>query len=944
MKLALTLIGALLGSATAQAADQPNMVFIIADDCTHRDIGCYGGQAHTPHIDRLASEGMRMTHCFQAAPMCSPTRHNIYTGLYPVKSGAYPNHTFVKDGVKSVVHYLRPLGYRVALSGKRHIAPEEAFPFEYSGSKNPDMEAIDTLMAECVKTKTPFCQFVCSNEPHSPWNKGDPARYPADKVRLPDYYVDTPKTRESFSNYLAEITYFDGQVGQVLDLLGKHGIENNTLVMVVSEQGNSFPFAKWTCYDHGLQSAMVVRWPDRIKGGTVSDAMVEYVDVLSTFVDAGGGAVPDTLDGQSMLPVLFGETTEHKDYVYGIQTSRGIFGGPDHYGRRSVRSKTYKLIHNLDAKARFSNGIAKSPYFKEWIEKAESGDQRARELVDRYFTRPEFELYDVVMDPLEQYNIAKAPEHAETIKQLQEQLAAWMKQQGDEGQATEMAAIDRMLRGNRMVTEAHKKRAENKDKTRKRKRRKSNSTESSGISLSGPDAKPMNVLFIAIDDLNNYPSLMRNYPGIKTPNFDAFARTAMQFTRAYCPGTMCNPSRSAIMSGVAPYRSGIYSNGQKWQDSPLLSSVKPLPQAFRDSGYHAMGCGKLYHSPPTKQQWTAQWDDDEGGSGRFAPNLKPNPIPSSIKRPPLFNYGVVNESEISDFQLLSFARKRLTAKYDKPFFMAHGIRYPHNPWVVPKRFLDLYQEEDLTFPPPGWKENDLDDLPVIAREYAHKPVSREELHKAGHWKPTVRHYMASISAADEVFGEVIKALDSSQFKDNTIVVVWADHGFHMGEKEHFAKYALWEQTTNVLLMARVPGMTQAGVSCERPVTLQDLYPTLVDLCRLDAPGHLLDGRSLVPLLKNPETKWPHPAITTHLRNDFALRTSSHRYIRYHDGSEELYDSDGDPHEWTNLANDSAFGTVLNELRRQVPKTSAEQPESTSKRKTKRAPKKKTPVL
>jgi uncharacterized sulfatase len=202
--LKMAAVGAIAGISRIRYADvarrKPNFVFIIADDCTFRDIGCYGGQAHTPNIDKLASEGMRFTHCFQAAPMCSPTRHNIYTGLYPVKSGAYPNHAFAKEGTRSVVHYLKPLGYRVALSGKRHISPAEVFPFEYSNQRNnPDFEAIDKLMGECKAGKMPFCLFACSNEPHSPWNRGDPSRYDAAKLKLPPNFVDTRQTRENMT-------------------------------------------------------------------------------------------------------------------------------------------------------------------------------------------------------------------------------------------------------------------------------------------------------------------------------------------------------------------------------------------------------------------------------------------------------------------------------------------------------------------------------------------------------------------------------------------------------------------------------------------------------------------------------------------------------------------------------------------------------------------------
>ena len=434
-------LGAVPG-AMAAAGDKkkPNFLFIIADDCTHRDIGCYGGQAHTPNIDKLATEGMRFTQCFQAAPMCSPTRHNIYTGLYPVKSGAYPNHTFVKDGVKSVAHYLKALGYRVALSGKTHIAPRSAFPFEYSGKgNNPDMDAVDKLFGQCSESKTPFCLFACSNEPHSPWNKGDPSRYDADKIKLPPYFVDTPETRRNMVNYLAEITYYDSQVGQCLKLLDKHKLADNTLVIVVSEQGSSFPFGKWTCYDTGLQSAFIARWPGKIKAGTVNKALIEYLDVLPTYIEAAGGKIPDVLDGKSLLPVLTGGAAEHKKYVFGLHTTRGIINGSDHYGIRTVRSRKFKYILNLTPEATFRNAAIKSSIFRSWEEKAKT-DPDAAEKVRRYQHRPGVELYDVTEDPYEWNNLADNPACAKIKAELRKQLDAWMTSQGDKGQQTELEA------------------------------------------------------------------------------------------------------------------------------------------------------------------------------------------------------------------------------------------------------------------------------------------------------------------------------------------------------------------------------------------------------------------------------------------------------------------------------------------------------------------------
>jgi len=432
---------------TAWAA-KPNMVFIIADDCTFRDIGCYGGQAKTPNIDRLAKEGMQFTRCFQAAPMCSPTRHNIYTGLYPVKSGAWPNHTRAYPHVKSIVHHLRPHGYRVTQTGKTHINPRTVFPFEnFGGGKNPDMKYIDRLFAETAQGGKPFCLFACSNEPHTPWNKGDASAYPPAKVKLPPYIVDTPRVREDFSNYLAEITYYDSQVGEILALLEKHKLADNTLVMVVSEQGNAFPFAKWTCYDHGLQSAMIVRWPGKVKAGSMTDAMVEYVDVTPTFVDAAGGKPVAPVDGRSFLPVLLGKADRHKEQVFGIMTTRGINNGTDAYAIRSVREERFKLILNLNHESKFINACTKMPLFQSMVAKAATGDATAKRLVNAYHHRPAVELYDLEKDPLEMNNLAGQAGTETHVKRLRSKLEAWMKAQGDKGVETEMKAGERQGRG-----------------------------------------------------------------------------------------------------------------------------------------------------------------------------------------------------------------------------------------------------------------------------------------------------------------------------------------------------------------------------------------------------------------------------------------------------------------------------------------------------------------
>ena len=453
--ISLPTIAAPAPTGQSAAADRPNIVFMIADDCTYLDMEVYGGQAKTPHLNKLAREGLTFTRCYQAAPMCSPTRHNIYTGLYPVRSGAWPNHTCVYPGTRSIAHYLQDAGYRVALSGKTHISPKESFPFEYSNDfrsngpgTSPLFPSLRKLLTQCRSSNTPFCLFACSNEPHSPYTKGDPSAYPPASLKLPPSWVDTPETREFYAKYLAEITYYDWQCGALLSLLDEFGLRNNTLVIVVSEQGSAFPFAKWTCFELGLASGMIARWPGKVKPGTRSDALVEYVDITPTFLDAAG-AEPRKLDGRSFLPVLLGKSDEHKTYTYGLHTTRGIINGSEAFGIRSCGTRRYRYIRNLHPDTVFTNAVTrkegdgKASFWTSWQQKARAGDAHARAMIAKYQRRPAEELYDVREDPHCLVNLIADPDLAATRKELSAQLDAWMKSQGDKGAATEEAAHTR---------------------------------------------------------------------------------------------------------------------------------------------------------------------------------------------------------------------------------------------------------------------------------------------------------------------------------------------------------------------------------------------------------------------------------------------------------------------------------------------------------------------
>jgi len=449
-----------VASPADQQPDRPDIVLVLSDDQTWTDAGVYGHpDVKTPNIDQLASQGMRFMHCFTATAMCAPARQQLYTGLFPVRSGAYPNHSQVNKGTKSMVHYLRDLGYRVGLIGKKHFGPGDSFPFEFLSGKHhdggidqsPDTEFSFTKAKAFIErdAQQPYCLVVASNQPHLPWNRGDVSQYDPEKLTLPPYLVDTPETREALARYYAEVTYFDQQLGRVMNLVKQSGRADNTMLIYTSEQGAQFPRGKWTCYDTGLRTATVIRWPGRIKPGSVTDAMVQYVDIVPTLVDAAGGAPIDGLDGRSFLDVLLGRSDAHRDAVFGIHTTRGIINGSPSYPIRSIRTRDFKLIWNLQHEAPFMNVLQTGDsggYWKSWVAKAEAGDARAKRFVDGYRHRPQFELYDLRDDPHELNNLADAPAQADRKKDLHARLKQWMQQQGDEGIATELAARERQGR------------------------------------------------------------------------------------------------------------------------------------------------------------------------------------------------------------------------------------------------------------------------------------------------------------------------------------------------------------------------------------------------------------------------------------------------------------------------------------------------------------------
>ncbi|MGV3538866.1 MAG: sulfatase [Rufibacter sp.] len=438
---------------------QPNILLILADDLTFRDIEPYGNtQVKTPNLARLAKEGVSVDNMYTATAMCAPARQQLYTGIFPVRNGAFPNHSQVYPGTKSVAHHLQALGYNTGFLGKKHYGPSESFPWEYLGGRDHDDGTgmdIDLSKAQdymkSVKEK-PFFLVVASNQPHGPLNRGNAAAYPPSKIKVPADMVDTKETRAQLSKYYAEITYLDSLVGVCLNMIDQEGLKNNTVVMFASEHGSGFPFAKWTTYDSGLKAAFIVRWPGQVKPGTRTNAMMQYADVVPTLVDIAGGnpATVNTgnkdangktgFDGLSFKQVLLGKTDKHRDFVYGVHTTRGIIQGSDSYPIRSARSGKYLYVQNLNHQEKFQNVATKGKLIESWSQTGSPADaQRAQ----KYVSRPAEELYDVEKDPYQLTNLAGNASLKKVQDNLRTQLAAFMKQQGDQGVATEMKALTR---------------------------------------------------------------------------------------------------------------------------------------------------------------------------------------------------------------------------------------------------------------------------------------------------------------------------------------------------------------------------------------------------------------------------------------------------------------------------------------------------------------------
>jgi arylsulfatase A-like enzyme len=432
-----------------------------------------------------------------------------------------------------------------------------------------------------------------------------------------------------------------------------------------------------------------------------------------------------------------------------------------------------------------------------------------------------------------------------------------------------------------------------------------------------------NILFIAIDDQNDWVGHMGGHPLVKTPHLDRLAARGTTFLNAHCQSPLCNPSRASLLLGLRPTTTGIYGLAPAPRALSELRERVSLPQHFAAQGYRTAATGKIFHggtvggkSPTPEFQTTAPL----GGVGTTPPRKLVGPTPMGNN--PLMDWGVwpldEDDSTKGDYKVATWTVEQIkAAPKDQPFFIAAGFFLPHVPCYATKQWFDLYPDDDRVLP--RVLENDRDDTPRFSW-YLHWSLPEPRLawlKEKNQWRNLVRSYLASVSFADAQVGRLLAALEESGHAENTIVVVWGDHGWHLGEKGISGKNTLWDRSTRVPLIFAGPSV-KAGQRCAQPAELLDIYPTLIELAGV-AKREGLEGLSLAPQLRDAATKRERPAITSHNQGNHGIRSERWRYIRYADGSEELYDHQADPNEWTNLAARPEHTGVLAEHRRWLPK-------------------------
>ena len=927
----------LSSASIASADDSPNFIVILTDDqswvgssqqMVPGDPRTRSDYFRTPNIERLAQMGMRFSQGYSPAASCCPTRRAIQTGQVPAR------HEYNADREGWTSTYQKQLNiprmlktadeqYVTAHFGKWDHRYDRITPYEqgydfsdgYTGNftggakgtggpaATPDPKRIDTITDKALHfiarnhaTERPFYLQLSHYAVHLD------IFYNAATLRDVEQN-SSPGEKHNMPEFAAMTQDLDAGIGRVLDKLIELDLLKNTYLVFMSDNGGrtTIPKAptsdvdrnaplrdgKHSFYEGGIRVPFIVLGPG-VKPGSVSDVPVTGVDLLPTFADFAGysNPLPDNIDGGSIRQVLQNE------------------------GDGTVaRTKPFLVFHQaVDRKPISAIRLGDYKLVKTW-------DQNKLELFD--LSRDISEVNDLSG----QMNVKTQELHA--------RLTGFL----DEVDADQPSPDARRSKNEAAPT------SQSSHETTKELRE----------ALIPAGVQP-NVLFLAIDDLNDWIGALGGHHQAKTPNLDRLISKSVVFTNAHCAAPVCSASRHALLSGLRPSTTGWYSNTSKSLTSyeRALGETVPMPTHFKRNGYRTYAAGKIFHKGTSDVSGYDYWDEvrpkfrwpkelaarGHGYQGEKGGHFHPFP-PDGGAIYQKYQEGVDGQSlcwgsledadmppeGMPDEQIAEWAVDRLKQSHDKPFFLAVGFVRPHVPYTAPKEFFDLYPINEVSVPKVPIDE--MDDIPLWGKAMAYGTIDGGDHHNVlsigpNYWREMTRAYLACVSFVDAQAGKVLDALEDSPYADNTIVVFWSDHGQHLGEKRHWRKQALWEESTRVPLSVRLPGAT-GGEVCTRSVSLIDVYPTMLGLCDLpEVQG--LEGTSLLPQLNDPRAKRLRPAITTWHYNNHAARSQNFRYIRYRDGSEELYDHRTDPNEHHNRAADPGLASIKKKLASSLPTT------------------------
>lgn len=930
----LTILASLLIAITAVGAPKPNIVVIFVDDMGYGDIGPFGAEPSTPQLDRMAAEGMKLTDFYVSSSACTPSRAALMTGCYADRIGMGKSVVFPTDkrGLNpseiTIAEILKDAGYASGCFGKWHLGDQPEFmPLaqgfdEYEGIPYSN----DMWVKGNAKRNYPPLPWMKGNKPiaHIPdessqaaitdaitdatvdfikRNKDRPffAYIPHPAVHAP--HMVTPERLEAAKGDVmtALVTEIDNSTGRILQALRDLGIDRNTLVFFTNDNGGAGKTSPGPLrgakfgpkYEGHMRVATLAWWPGKIPAGSVSSEIMTTTDLLPTIAKLAGKSAPKdrTIDGKDIGDILLGKPGTKSPH-------KTLF-----YEKDGVRQGKWKLVH--------------------------------------YRKRPDWvtELYDLEADLGEQNNLAD--QHPERVKAMKAALDAHVRNL--EANTRPAAFVENpkplLASANGLPTLA-------------RLRGSGDPPERT----SKPKDRP-NILFIAIDDMNDWTTLFDNNNPIKTPNLQRLAARGAFFSKAYCVVPACNPSRTAILTGLAPTTSGVYGNGNPWKE--LLPDVVTLPQYFGQQGYTTKGGGKIFHHGGTG----ADRKDNPSFQDFFKLRIhahKPKTNYNGYVRgagkigglaSAGWDWGVHDvEKQTDEYTVEYVANVMKSEPSNKPIFLAAGIFRPHLPFWAPPKTFARYPFDEVKLPPRP--EDDLSDVPPLGvkmsrtESFIFDNTTKPPVNRPGSLQKMVQSYQASADYADQMVGRLLDQLDATGRADNTIIILWSDHGYHLGDKNAYVKFTLWEKANHVPFIIVAPGVTKPGTVIDRPVSLLDIYPTLVDLAGLPSKRDL-DGQSLVPMLKNPQANWTRPAIMTQGRGNHAVRSDRWRYIRYNDGTEELYDHDNDPWEWKNLAGDTTHASVIAEHKKWLPNNETDPKpklaKNNNRRKTQRSAPRKGPM-